>query len=144
MTLLLLTMSCLWFATPSLGQEGNQPKDTTSKSTESPLAVAEKMPKFKGGDLLSFRDWVMQNLKYPQQAAKDKIEGKVVALFVIEKDGQLTSVKILQSPDQLLSDELIRVLYSSPKWTPGMQKGKNVRVKYTIPVTFQNTKHRAR
>ena len=97
----------------------------------------EKMPSFMGGDLATFRNWVMSKLRYPQIAQENGISGRVFLEFVVEKDGSLTKIKVLQSPDQSLSDEAVRVLKLSPKWTPGQQRSQSVRVKYTLPVDFR-------
>lgn len=105
------------------------------------LAV-EEMPTFMGGDLSTFRDWVMQNIRYPEEAIKKGIEGNVVVNFCVGKDGYIkeSRITVLESPDKLLSDEVIRVLKSSPQWTPGKQKGNPVAVQFTLPVGFKVVK----
>ena len=105
------------------------------------LAV-EEMPTFMGGDLSTFRDWVMQNTRYPEEAIKKGIEGNVVVNFCVGKDGYIkeSRITVLKSPDKLLSDEVIRVLKSSPQWTPGKQKGNPVVVQFTFPVGFKVVK----
>ena len=97
----------------------------------------ETMPSFQGGDLNTFRNWVQQNVKFPQIALENGIQGRVVLSFVIEKDGRLTNIQVLQTPDRSLSEEAIRVLNKSPKWSPGKQRNQVVRVKYTLPVDFR-------
>ena len=104
---------------------------------DQPFVRVEKMPSFKGGDLMTFRNWVMERIRYPQIAQENNITGRVLLGFVIEKDGSLTNIQVLQTPDSSLSDEAIRVLKTSPKWTPGKQGNKTVRVKYTLPVEFR-------
>lgn len=104
---------------------------------DEPFVVAERMPSFQGGDLDTFRRWVMQNVKYPQIALENGIRGRVVLEFVIERDGRLTNIRVLQTPDRTLSEEAARVLASSPRWSPGMQRNREVRVKYTLPVDFR-------
>ncbi len=104
---------------------------------DQPFVRVEQMPSFMGGDLMTFRNWVMQNIRYPQIAQENQIQGRVLVEFVIGRDGSLTNIKPLQSPDQSLTDETIRVLKTSPKWTPGKQRNQTVRVKYTLPVEFQ-------
>ena len=101
--------------------------------------TAETMPSFQDGDLNTFRAWVMQNVKFPQVALENRIQGRVVLSFVIDKDGRLTNIEVLQSPDRSLSEEAIRVLNKSPKWSPGKQRNQAVRVKYTLPVDFRVT-----
>ena len=86
---------------------------------------------------MAFRDWVKLNVKYPVDMYKQGIKGRVVATFIINRDGSLSDVKILQSSAEEFSREVLRVLERSPKWTPGRQNGKVVRVKYTIPVDFR-------
>ena len=104
---------------------------------DAPFIIAEEMPKFQGGDLMKFRSWVQGKLKYPQIAQENGISGKVTLTFVIERDGSLTNIQVLRTPDASLSDEAIRVLKSSPKWTPGKQRNQAVRVKYTLPIEFR-------
>lgn len=104
---------------------------------DQPFLIAETMPSFQGGDLNTFRSWVQQNVKFPQIALENGIQGRVVLSFVIEKDGRLTNIQVLQTPDRSLSEEAIRVLSKSPKWSPGKQRNQVVRVKYTLPVDFR-------
>ena len=104
---------------------------------DQPFFKVEQMPSFQGGDLMTFRNWVMQKVKYPQIAQENNITGRVLVMFVIERDGSLTNIQVLQTPDSSLSDEAIRVLKSSPKWTPGKQRNQAVRVKYTLPIDFR-------
>ena len=104
---------------------------------DAPFIIAEEMPKFQGGDLMKFRSWVQGKLKYPQIAQENGISGKVTLTFVIERDGTLTNIQVMQSPDRSLADEAVRVLQSSPKWTPGKQRNAPVRVRYTLPVEFR-------
>ena len=104
---------------------------------DQPFLIAETMPSFQGGDLNTFRAWVQQNVRFPQIALENGIQGRVVLSFVIEKDGRLTNIQVLQTPDRSLSEEAIRVLSKSPKWSPGKQRNQAVRVKYTLPVDFR-------
>ena len=104
---------------------------------DQPFLIAETMPSFQGGDLNTFRTWVQQNVKFPQIALENGIQGRVVLSFVIEKDGRLTNIQVLQTPDRSLYEEAIRVLNKSPKWSPGKQRNQVVRVKYTLPVDFR-------
>ena len=104
---------------------------------EPPFLVAETMPSFQGGDLNAFRNWVQSKVRYPAIAQENGISGRVVLTFVIEKDGRLTNIQVLQTPDRSLSEEAVRVLQQSPKWSPGKQRNQPVRVKYTLPVDFR-------
>ena len=102
-----------------------------------PFVKVEQMPSFMGGDLMTFRSWAMKQVRYPQVAWENNITGRVLLSFVIEKDGSMSNIKILQTPDESLSNEAIRIMKLSPKWTPGMQRGQAVRVKYTLPIEFR-------
>lgn len=104
---------------------------------DAPFLIVEDMPKFQNGDLNVFRNWVMSRVKYPAIAAENGIQGKVTLQFVIEKDGTLTNIQALTSPDRSLTEEATRILQTSPKWTPGKQRGTPVRVKYTLPIEFK-------
>ncbi len=103
---------------------------------EVPVLIAEKMPSFQGGDVGAFRTWVLKNVVYPAIAAENNISGNVTCSFVVEKDGRVSTIEVLQSPDKSLSDESIRVIKKSPKWSPGEQRGKAVRVKVIIPISY--------
>ncbi len=104
---------------------------------DQPFIKVEKMPSFQGGDLNKCRNWVQERVRYPQIAQENGVSGKVVLSFVVEKDGTLTNIEVLQSPDRSLADEAVRVLKTSPKWEPGQQRNQPVRVKYTLPVDFR-------
>jgi protein TonB len=101
-----------------------------------PIYSAEEMPTFQGGDLMVFRNWVQSQLQYPRIASENNIQGRVLLQFVIERDGTLTNIVEMQSPDRSLSEEAIRVLKTSPKWEPGKQRNRPVRVAYILPVEF--------
>lgn len=100
------------------------------------VAVEEK-PQFNGGDANEFSKWVAQNLDYPEMARSNGVQGKVVLSFVIAKDGSITDVKVLRGVDSSLDKEAVRVVSSSPRWTPGKQRDRAVPVSYTFPVLFQ-------
>ena len=110
-------------------------KEEPETPTQQFLTV-EKMPAFQGGGLPEFQRWVAENMKYPQEAIAKKISGRVLVQFVINEEGVVTEVKVLQSPHALLSSEAIRVVSSSPRWEPGMQKGQKVSVRYVLPLIF--------
>ncbi len=103
---------------------------------EPPVFVAEEMPSFQDGDLGTFRNWVYKQLVYPSTAVSKLIQGEVTIRFVIERDGTLTNIEELASPDRMLSEEVIRVLQLSPKWSPGRHRNKPVRVYYILPIDF--------
>lgn len=100
------------------------------------VAVEEK-PQFNGGDANEFSKWVARNLDYPEMARSNGVQGKVVLSFVIAKDGSITDVKVLRGVDSSLDKEAVRVVSSSPRWTPGKQRDRAVPVSYTFPVLFQ-------
>ncbi len=106
---------------------------------DTPFLVAETMPSFQGGGLDKFHKWVQNNVRYPQIAAENGISGRVILTFVIEKNGELTNIQVLQSPDSSLAEEATRVLQKSPRWTPGRQRNQMVRVRFTLPVVFSIT-----
>lgn len=97
----------------------------------------EEKPTFNGGDANEFTKWVNTHIQYPQIAQEMSIQGKVTLQFTIEKDGSLQNVKVLSTPDESLSKEAVRVVSSSPKWKPGKQRDRAVKVTYTFPVLFQ-------
>ncbi len=104
---------------------------------DEPYLSAEVMPSFQGGDLNTFRNWVQSRVRYPQIANENGIQGAVVITFVVEKDGSMANIQVLKTPDRSLSEEALRVLKLAPKWTPGKQNDRPVRIKYTLPVTFR-------
>ncbi|MDE6445329.1 MAG: M56 family metallopeptidase [Alistipes sp.] len=108
---------------------------------DTPWLIVETMPKFRGGDLQKFRVWVQSQIRYPEDVLECGISGRVVVTFIVERDGSMSSLKVLQTPDRLLTNEVLRVLESVPagSWTPGVQDGEPVRVRYTLPVEFKTT-----
>ena len=98
--------------------------------------VVEQQPSYPGG-FQALLDFLRENTKYPEQAKKDSIEGRVVLSFVVETDGSITEPKVVRSVHPLLDEEALRVAKLMPKWEPGYQNGTPVRVKYNIPVTFK-------
>jgi protein TonB len=104
---------------------------------EAPVYTAEEMPSFQGGDLNTFREWVVSQLKYPRMAEENNITGTVSLRFVIERDGSLSNIEVLSLTDRSLNEEAVRVLNTSPKWEPGKQRNRPVRVYYTLPVVFR-------
>ncbi|MGD0755473.1 MAG: energy transducer TonB [Bacteroidales bacterium] len=101
------------------------------------FSVVEEMPKFKGGDINRFREWVQKKTKYPDIATINGIQGKVYVTFIVEKDGSVTNVKVIKGVDPLINDEALKAVASSPKWSPGRQRGVAVRVSYLIMLNFQ-------
>ena len=98
--------------------------------------VVEVMPQFPGGQIAMMK-YIMENMKYPEQAMKEGIQGRVAVRFIVEKDGSISDVKPVLSVHPLLNKEAVRVVESMPKWTPGKQNGKPVRVRFNLPVMFK-------
>jgi protein TonB len=103
---------------------------------EEAFIKVESMPTFRGGDLNGYRNWVQSQLQYPKEAKDKGVQGRVIFSFVVEKDGSVSEFKVLNTPDKIFSAEVERVFKLTPKWEPGKQNGKAVRVKYTVPITF--------
>lgn len=102
-----------------------------------PFQLVEIKPRFNGGDANAFSEWVNAHLEYPKDAKENGIQGRVTLQFTVEADGSITGVRVLRGVDASLDKEAVRVVSSSPKWQPGLSKGKPVRVTYTFPVIFQ-------
>ena len=96
----------------------------------------EQQPSYPGGFQALF-DFLRENVKYPEQAKKDSIEGRVVLIFVVETDGIITDPQVVRGVHPLLDEEALRVAKLMPKWEPAYQNGAPVRVKYNIPVIFK-------
>ena len=138
-------------ATPPDPSSSMEPTETTIRPTEAMNStfiaaetsdenkvyeVVEEMPQFPGGkdEMNSF---FSRNMKYPPMAEENGIAGTVKVQFVVEKDGNISDVKVVRSPDPSLEKEALRLVKLMPKWTPGRQGGKPIRVRYTVPVRFQ-------
>ncbi len=98
--------------------------------------VVEQNPSFPGGNDALFK-WLSKNLKYPASAQENGIQGRVLVQFVVNKDGSIVEPKVLRSVDPALDKEALRVVSAMPKWQPGKQRGKTVRVRFTLPVMFR-------
>ena len=98
--------------------------------------VVEQMPEFPGG-MAELMKFLSKNIKYPTIAQENGIQGRVIVQFVVNQDGSIVDPVVMRSVDPYLDKEALRVISSMPKWKPGMQRGKAVRVKYTVPVTFR-------
>ena len=96
----------------------------------------EKMPEFPGGQEALNR-FLVRNIKYPLLAQENGIQGRVVCQFVVNSDGSIVDISVVRGVEESLDKEAIRVIKSMPKWTPGRQGGKSVRVKYTLPIRFK-------
>ena len=102
-----------------------------------PFQLVEEKPSFNGGDANEFSKWVNSKLQYPEIAKENGVSGRVTLQFTVEADGRVTNVKVLRGVDESLDKEAVRVVSSSPKWIPGKQRDRAVKVTYTFPVIFQ-------
>ncbi len=98
--------------------------------------VVENMPEFPGG-MGALMQYLSKNIKYPTIAQENGTQGRVIVQFVVNKDGSIVDPKVVRSVDPYLDKEAVRVISTMPKWKPGMQRNKPVRVKYTVPVMFR-------
>ena len=98
--------------------------------------VVEKMPQFPGGQQALF-EYLSKNIRYPVIAQENGLQGRVICKFVVNYDGSIVDIVVVRSVDPSLDKEAVRVIQSMPKWQPGEQRGKAVRVKYTLPVNFR-------
>ena len=110
-------------------------KTVVAQKNQKVFDVVEQMPEYPGGIQALF-EYLSQNVKYPSDAENQKVEGRVIATFIVETDGTINNVEVVKPVFPSLDAEAIRVLSGMPKWTPGKQSGKEVRVKYTVPINF--------
>ena len=111
-------------------------KTVVAKKNQKVFDVVEQMPEYPGGQAALF-EYLSKNIKYPADAEKKKVEGKVFVTFVVDSDGKITDVSLLKKVFPSLDAEAIRVISAMPNWIPGKQKGQVVRVKYTVPIMFR-------
>ena len=102
-----------------------------------PFALVEEKPKFQGGDANKFSKWVNSKLVYPEIAKENGVQGRVTLQFTVNTDGSVSNVTVLRGVDASLDREAVRIVSSSPKWQPGKQRERPVKVTYTFPVIFQ-------
>ena len=102
-----------------------------------PFQLVEEKPTFQGGDANEFSKWVNSRLVYPEIAKENGVQGRVTLQFTVNPDGSVSNVKVLRGVDSSLDKEAVRVVSSSPKWKPGKQRDRAVKVTYTFPVIFQ-------
>lgn len=110
------------------------PQVTADKDT-AVMRTVEQIPEFPGG-IVQFMKWLTRNLRYPPQAQQQKIQGKVVISFIVNKDGSISAPTIVKSVDPVLDSEAMRVVRMMPRWKPGMEKGKPCRTMFAIPINF--------
>lgn len=104
---------------------------------EFPVYTVEQKPSFQGGDANAFSKWVNAHLTYPEIAKDNGVQGRVTLQFTVNPDGSVSNVKVLRGVDAALDKEAVRVVSNSPKWEPGRQRDRAVKVSYTFPVIFQ-------
>lgn len=112
------------------------PVSDEEEAEEEIFFIVEDMPMFKGGGKEKFREWIAQNLQYPPIAAENGISGRVFVQFAVNASGEVVDVVVVRGVDPALDKEAVRVVKSSPKWTPGKQRGRPVKVQFTFPIVF--------
>ena len=113
------------------------PEEETIEEEAIPFQLVEEKPSFNGGDANEFSKWVNSRLVYPEIAKENGVQGRVTLQFTVNADGTVSNVKVLRGVDSSLDKEAVRVVSSSPKWKPGKQRDRAVKVTYTCPVIFQ-------
>lgn len=113
------------------------PEEETIEEEAIPFQLVEEKPSFNGGDANEFSKWVNSRLVYPEIAKENGVQGRVTLEFTVNADGSVSNVKVLRGVDSSLDKEAVRVVSSSPKWKPGKQRDRAVKVTYTFPVIFQ-------
>jgi len=111
-------------------------KTVVAKKNQQVFDGVEKMPEYPGGQAALF-EYLQKNVKYPADAEKKKVEGRVLVTFVVNTDGSITDIEVVRKAFPSLDAEAVRVISGMPKWIPGEQKGQKVRVKYTVPLNFR-------
>ena len=113
------------------------PEEETIEEEAIPFQLVEEKPSFNGGDANEFSKWVNSRLVYPEIAKENGVQGRVTLQFTVNADGSVSNVMVLRGVDSSLDKEAVRVVSSSPKWKPGKQRDRAVKVTYTFPVIFQ-------
>ncbi len=103
---------------------------------DTPFMVVEDMPEFPGGTA-ALLEYLKKNIKYPAICRENNIQGRVLVSFIVNKDGSIVDAEVVKNVNPSLDKEALRVISGMPKWKPGSQRGKPVRVKYTVPVNFR-------
>jgi TonB family protein len=124
--------------TDSIKNQKVEPVELNNTTDEKfPFAVVEAKPKFQGGDQNTFSRWVNSQIKYPEAAIKDSIQGKIILQFTVDKNGKVKDVEVIRKVHPTLDAEAVSVIKSSPAWTSGRHKNKPVDVVFLFPVSFQ-------
>ena len=140
----LFTVKCKWnfwydgnkSLLPEETEEQTSNVEAEKKAEDKVFDAVEQQPSFPGGQGAMF-SYIRNNLRYPQKAAENAVEGRVSVKFIVEKDGSISNVEVNRSDDADLDNEAIRVIKSMPKWNPAKQDGTEVRAYYNVPVTFR-------
>ena len=106
--------------------------------SDEPFIMVEVMPSFRGGDLNKFRDYIQKRTNYPQEAIDRKIQGRVFLTFIIETNGSVSNVTVVKGVDPLIDNEAVKAIQDSPSWSPGLQRGQPVRVRFSMSLAFIN------
>jgi protein TonB len=117
-------------------KKDEQPPINQNGDDEEALRMVEQLPEYPGG-MVEFMKWLTKTLKYPEEALKRKIEGKVMISFIVDKDGSLSDIKVVKPANPLLDAEALRVARMMPKWKPGTDNGKVCRTMIAIPIVFE-------
>ena len=138
-----IALALLAFANPTtetatVQTNVDQQVTTTSDQDKKVYKSVDQMPQFPGGEVALMK-YLQSEIKYPMNAAKNNIQGRVIVQFVIDKNGEIGEVKVLRSVDEEVDAEAVRVIKSLPKFNPGRQNGEAVSVWYTLPVSFKIT-----
>ena len=110
--------------------------ETEEVAEEEVFFIVEDMPSFQGKGQEGFREWIAQNLRYPEIAAENGISGKVYVQFAVNSKGEVVDAVVVRGVDPALDKEAVRVVMSAPRWEPGKQRGKPVKVQFTFPINF--------
>jgi periplasmic protein TonB len=111
-------------------------EEVQEEAKEEVFIIVEEMPEFPDGGEAGLRAFIAKSIEYPVIAQENGIQGKVYVTFVVDKDGSISEAKVIRGVDPSLDKEALRVVNSLPKWKPGKQRGKPVRVSYTVPISF--------
>lgn len=113
-----------------------RPLPESPEENETVFTVVEKMPSFPGGDAELLK-YIAANIRYPKESQERREQGRVICSFIVGRDGSVTHPEVLRSVSPLLDEEAVRIINMMPRWNPGMQRGRAVAVKYTVPITFR-------